>query len=53
MNLSLIKLSQQQGATSSFNKVVDTLAVVMKQRNFLVENPSRAKKMCKLLDLEN
>lgn len=53
MNLSLIKLKQEQGATSSFNKVVDTLTVVMKQRNFVVEDSSRAKKMCKLLDLGN
>lgn len=49
-NLSLVRFNQDRGAASSFNKVVDTLQVVMKQRGILVEDPSRAKKMTKVLD---
>ncbi|KAL4805824.1 hypothetical protein BDV18DRAFT_13449 [Aspergillus unguis] len=49
-NLSLVRFKQERGAASSFNKVVDTLCMVMKQRGLLVEDPTRAKKMTQVLD---
>ncbi|KAL4781589.1 hypothetical protein BJX76DRAFT_350075 [Aspergillus varians] len=49
-NLSLVRFKQERGAASSFNKVVDTLCLVMKQRGLLVEDPVRAKKMSQVLD---
>ncbi|KAL2795974.1 hypothetical protein BJX66DRAFT_154168 [Aspergillus keveii] len=49
-NLSLVRFRQERGAASSFNKVVDTLCLVMKQRGLLVEDPIRAKKMAQVLD---
>ncbi|KAL4883850.1 hypothetical protein BJY04DRAFT_226194 [Aspergillus karnatakaensis] len=49
-NLSLVRFKQERGAVSSFNKVVDTLCMVMKQRGILVEDPIRAKKMAQVLD---
>ncbi|KAL3472332.1 hypothetical protein BJX99DRAFT_266166 [Aspergillus californicus] len=49
-NLSLVRFRQERGAASSFNKVVDTLVLVMKQRELLVQDPSRAKKMTMVLD---
>lgn len=48
-NLSLVRLREEEGAASSFNKVVETLTVVLKQRKFLVEDSTRAKDMRKLL----
>ncbi|KAF7587470.1 hypothetical protein BBP40_007191 [Aspergillus hancockii] len=50
-NLSLVRFRQERGAVSSFNKVVDTLNMVMKQRGLLVEDPSRARKMTRILDV--
>ncbi|PWY83502.1 Pkinase-domain-containing protein [Aspergillus heteromorphus CBS 117.55] len=49
-NLSLVRFRQERGAASSFNKVVDTLYLVMKQRNMIVEDPARAKEMARILD---
>lgn len=49
-NLSLVRFRQERGAASSFQKVVDTLHLVMKQRGILVEDASRAKKMTRILD---
>ncbi|KAL4870455.1 hypothetical protein BDV12DRAFT_207737 [Aspergillus spectabilis] len=49
-NLSLVRFRQERGAASSFNKVVDTLCMVMKQRGLLVEDHIRAKKMTQVLD---
>ncbi|KAL4904701.1 hypothetical protein BDW74DRAFT_185562 [Aspergillus multicolor] len=49
-NLSLVRFRQERGAASSFNKVVDTLCMLMKQRGLLVEDPARAKKMAQVLD---
>ncbi|RDW72629.1 serine/threonine-protein kinase [Aspergillus mulundensis] len=49
-NLSLVRFRQEHGAASSFNKVVDTLCMIMKQRGLLVEDPARAKKMAQVLD---
>ncbi|EZF30011.1 CAMK/CAMKL/GIN4 protein kinase [Trichophyton interdigitale MR816] len=48
-NLSLIRLRQDQGASSSFYKVVQTLRMTLKERNFLVQDTHRAKKMIKVL----
>lgn len=50
-NLSLVRLKEEGGAASSFNKVIETLTVVLKQRKFLVEDSTRAKDMRKLLAL--
>ncbi|KAI1979779.1 serine/threonine-protein kinase gin4 [Ophidiomyces ophidiicola] len=49
-DLSLIRFKQERGAASSFRKVVDTLTTVLKQRNLLVEDAVKAKKMAKLLE---
>ena len=49
-NLSLVRFQQERGAASSFGKVVDSLSVVMKQRDLLVDDPARAKKMARVLD---
>ncbi|KAF3491380.1 BR serine/threonine-protein kinase 2 [Arthroderma uncinatum] len=48
-NLSLIRLRQDQGAASSFYKVVQTLGIVLKERNYLIQDSRRAKKMIKVL----
>jgi serine/threonine-protein kinase HSL1 (negative regulator of Swe1 kinase) len=42
-NLSVAKFTQERGATSSFNKVVKTLATVLSNENALVTNPVRQK----------
>ncbi|KAL4924762.1 serine/threonine-protein kinase [Aspergillus undulatus] len=49
-NLSLVRFRQERGAASSFNKVVDTLTMVMRQRGLLVEDPERARRMSRVLD---
>ncbi|KAL4911781.1 hypothetical protein BDW62DRAFT_217019 [Aspergillus aurantiobrunneus] len=49
-NLSVVRFRQERGAASSFNKVVDTLCMVMKQRSLLVEDPAHAKRMAQVLD---
>lgn len=49
-NLSVVRFKQERGAASSFNKVVDTLSIVMKQRGMVVEDPARAKKMSQVLN---
>ncbi|KAJ5595539.1 uncharacterized protein N7459_001747 [Penicillium hispanicum] len=49
-NLSLIRFKQERGAASSFNKVVDTVYLMLKQRDLIVEDPVRAKKMSRVLD---
>ncbi|KAE8404675.1 hypothetical protein BDV37DRAFT_293732 [Aspergillus pseudonomiae] len=49
-NLSLVRFKQERGAVSSFNQVIDTLDMVMKQRGLLVEDPVRAQQMMKVLD---
>lgn len=49
-NLSVVRFKQERGAASSFNKVVDTLSIVLKQRGMVVEDPARAKKMSQVLD---
>jgi serine/threonine-protein kinase HSL1 (negative regulator of Swe1 kinase) len=49
-NLSLVWFKQQRGAASSFNKVVDTVYMMMKSRGMVVEDPVRAKRMARVLD---
>ncbi|PYI03014.1 Pkinase-domain-containing protein [Aspergillus sclerotiicarbonarius CBS 121057] len=49
-NLSLVRFKQERGAASSFNKVVDTLYLLMKGQQMLMEDPARAKEMVRILD---
>jgi serine/threonine-protein kinase HSL1, negative regulator of Swe1 kinase len=42
-NLSVMRFTQEQGAASSFYKVVDTLEVVLKERDLLVSDSKRRK----------
>lgn len=49
-NLSLIRFKQERGAASSFNKAVDTVYLMLKQRGLVVEDSGRAKKMSRVLD---
>lgn len=49
-NLSLVRFRQERGAASSFHKVVDTLEMFMKRREFVVEDTVRSKKMVKILE---
>lgn len=49
-NLSLVRFKQERGAASSFNKVVDTVQLMLKSRGMVVEDPVRAKKMSRVLD---
>lgn len=49
-NLSLVRFKQERGAASSFNKVVETVHSTLKRRGMVVEDPSRAKKMSRVLD---
>lgn len=49
-NLSLVRFKQERGAASSFNKVVDTVHLMLKSRGMIVEDPVRAKKMSRVLD---
>jgi hypothetical protein len=49
-NLSLVRFKQERGAASSFNKVVDTVHMMLKNRGLVVEDPVRAKKMARVLD---
>ncbi|PWY90519.1 Pkinase-domain-containing protein [Aspergillus sclerotioniger CBS 115572] len=49
-NLSLVRFKQERGAASSFHKVVDTLYLLMKGQQMLMEDPARAKEMVRILD---
>lgn len=49
-NLSLVRFKQERGAASSFNKVVDTVHMMLQNRGLIVEDPVRAKKMARILD---
>jgi serine/threonine-protein kinase HSL1, negative regulator of Swe1 kinase len=44
-NLCIGRFQQQNGAASSFHKVVDTLQMMLSKRGLTVEDPTRAKKM--------
>ncbi|CAG8009178.1 unnamed protein product [Penicillium olsonii] len=49
-NLSLVRFKQERGAASSFNKVVETVHTTLQRRGIVVEDPSKAKKMSRVLD---
>ncbi|CAG7942867.1 unnamed protein product [Penicillium salamii] len=49
-NLSLVRFKQERGAASSFNKVVETVHNTLQRRGIVVEDPTRAKKMSRVLD---
>ncbi|KAJ5825258.1 hypothetical protein N7474_002396 [Penicillium riverlandense] len=49
-NLSLVRFKQERGAASSFNKVVDTVHMMLRHRGMIVEDPVRARKMSRVLD---
>ncbi|KAJ5166152.1 uncharacterized protein N7482_004933 [Penicillium canariense] len=49
-NISLVQFKQERGAASSFNKVVDTVHMMLKTRGLVVEDPVRAKRMSRVLD---
>ncbi|KAF7518786.1 hypothetical protein PCG10_010563 [Penicillium crustosum] len=49
-NLSLVRFKQERGAASSFNRVVETVQNTLMRRGMVVEDPSRAKKMSRVLD---
>lgn len=49
-NLSLVRFKQERGAASSFTKVVDTMHMMLKSRDMIVEDPVRAKKMSRVLE---
>ena len=48
--LSIVRLTQERGAASSFAKVVDTLRDVLASRGMLVVNKHKAKMMIKTLN---
>ncbi|KAJ5249200.1 hypothetical protein N7468_000651 [Penicillium chermesinum] len=49
-NLSLVRFKQERGAASSFNKVVDTVHMMLRSRGLVVEDALRARKMARVLD---
>ena len=49
-NLSLVRFKQERGAASSFNKVVDTVHMMLKSRGLVVQDDARAKNMSRSLD---
>lgn len=49
-NLSVVRFRQVRGAASSLGKVVDSLGVAMGQRELLVQDPGKAKKMASVFD---
>ncbi|KAJ5298200.1 uncharacterized protein N7443_006320 [Penicillium atrosanguineum] len=49
-NLSLVRFKQERGAASSFNKVVDTMHMMLKSRDMIVQDTVRAKKMSRVLE---
>ncbi|KGO58760.1 hypothetical protein PEX2_091380 [Penicillium expansum] len=49
-NLSLVRFKQERGAASSFNKVVDAVQSTLMRRGMVVEDPSRAENMMRVLD---
>ncbi|RYP06853.1 hypothetical protein DL764_002901 [Monosporascus ibericus] len=48
--LSIVRLTQERGAASSFHKVVDTMKTLFRSRNILVEDKRKAKMMIKTLN---
>lgn len=49
-HLSIIRLTQEKGAASSFHKVVDTMHSVFTSRGLLVQDSRKAKMMIKTLN---
>ncbi|KGO68115.1 hypothetical protein PITC_053730 [Penicillium italicum] len=49
-NLSLVRFKQERGAASSFNKVVEAVQSTLMRRGMVVEDPTRANKMARILD---
>ncbi|KAJ5699076.1 hypothetical protein N7462_001081 [Penicillium macrosclerotiorum] len=49
-NLSLVRFKQERGAASSFNKVVENVHLMLQNKDLVVEDPVRAKKMSRVLD---
>ena len=49
-NLSLVRFKQERGAASSFNKVVDTMHMMLKSRDMIVQDTVRARKMSRVLE---
>jgi hypothetical protein len=48
--LSIVRFTQQRGAASSFNKVVDAIDSVFTSRNLLVSDKAKANMMIKTLN---
>ncbi|KAL7792639.1 hypothetical protein V8C37DRAFT_380175 [Trichoderma ceciliae] len=48
--LSIIRFTQERGAASSFHKVVDTMRIVLTDRNLVVKDRSKQKMMIKTLN---
>lgn len=48
--LSIVRFTQERGAASSFQKVVDALETVFASRNLVVTDKSKAKMMIKTLN---
>lgn len=49
-HLSIVRFTQEQGAASSFNKVVQTLETVLESRGLLVADEGKKRMMIKTLD---
>ena len=48
--LSIVRFTQERGAASSFQRVVDTMRMVFESRNLLVTDKSKQKMMIKTLN---
>jgi hypothetical protein len=48
-HLSIARFTQERGAASSFNKVVETLEMVLSSRGLLVSDEARQRMMIKTL----
>jgi len=49
-HLSIVRVTQERGAASSFHKVVETMNSVFKNRGLLVTDQRKAKMMVKTLN---
>lgn len=48
--LSIVRITQERGAASSFHRVVDTMRMVLDSRNLIVADKSKRKMMIKTLN---
>jgi serine/threonine-protein kinase HSL1 (negative regulator of Swe1 kinase) len=48
--LSIVRITQERGAASSFHRVVDTMRHIFQRRNLLVGDKSKQKMMIKTLN---